>query len=126
MLRYRKLIPHGPRDAPADTAIPLYGEGAFLQAGIALAGGVQQVAAEEGEASAPALEQLLKAKALMPTDLVFSHGQWRSFEDAPEFSDLCRGLVDTRALKATLRSAAIVIAFVLAAVAANVLLFWLD
>lgn len=118
MFRYRKLTPHGPRDTRAEHR-PFNGESLLVGAADAIAGGVQEVSADERTADLETLNGLLREKSLMKTDLVFSHGQWRTFAEAPEFSALCEGLVDTRALKATLRAAAVFVLFLAAYVLWN-------
>lgn len=56
-----------------------------------------KVDAVEGEGSQEELEALLRARKLMPGDLVFSNGAWTTLADAPEFFELCADLGDSRA-----------------------------
>ena len=63
-----------------------------------LAGATYDVEARESLATHDELVAKLKARKLMPSDLVFSDGIWRPFSEAREFYESCEGLTDTRAL----------------------------
>lgn len=39
---------------------------------------------------------MLREGDLMPSDLVFSNGQWTTFDRSAEFFEACEGMVDTR------------------------------
>ena len=87
--RYRKL-------KQGDSHSEVWVSDSKQLASVDAAGAVYDIEAEEGEADLDTLVALLKKGALMPSDLVFSQGQWRTISDAPEFYELCEGLYDTR------------------------------
>ncbi len=55
------------------------------------------VLADESEATHEQLTSMLRSGELMPSDLVFSHGAWTTFEQSAEFFEACEGVTDTRA-----------------------------
>jgi hypothetical protein len=78
-----------------------------------------EVDAHEAVADREQLVRMIQRGDVMPTDLVFSHGMWRTFEDAPEFDDACVGVINERALEINLGEAwpkLIVIAIVATAI----------
>ena len=60
----------------------------------------KQVLANEHEGTFEVIVEQLRAGELMKTDLVFSNGSWTTFEQSPDFYEVCEALVDTRARSA--------------------------
>jgi hypothetical protein len=80
-----------------------------------------EVDAHEAAADREQLIRMIQRGDVMPTDLVFSQGMWRTFEDAPEFDDACVGVINERALETNLSEA--VPKVLIAAVVAAAILF---
>jgi hypothetical protein len=79
-----------------------------------------EVDAHEAAADRERLIRMIQRGDVMPSDLVFSHGMWRTFEDAPEFDDACVGVLNERALETNLIEAVPKV-FIAAMVAALIL-----
>lgn len=100
-LRYRRLAAHddpeamaalrAQRQAEAVKALSL--EGALEATG---EGAPQRIEATDAEASVEELEKALREGTLSPDDLVFSRGAWTTFEQSPDFFEVCEPLVRRR------------------------------
>jgi hypothetical protein len=83
------------------------------------------VLVDEAEATREDLVGMLRAGTLMPTDLVFSHGGWATFEHAPEFFEACEGLTDKRALVGNARAVGRLVLSILVLLAIVAIRLWL-
>jgi hypothetical protein len=97
-LRYRRLFV-GRRDP---MVVTVSADHRFMS--VDGGGACYEIDAQEGEATLDALALMLQRGELMPSDLVFSSGIWRSLKDAPETWELCEGVFDTRVETLQLKS----------------------
>jgi hypothetical protein len=100
--RYRQLT--AVRDAEAVAAMKADFQAQAIRPREYLAAGARAedeapkaVLANESEATHDELTNMLRSGELMPSDLVFSHGAWTTFEQSAEFFEACEGVTDTRA-----------------------------
>lgn len=99
--RYRQLF--AVRDAEAVAVMKAEFEAQALRPREYLAAGARAedeapkaVHANESTATQEELTRMLQEGELMPSDLVFSHGAWTTFEQSAEFYEACEGVTDTR------------------------------
>lgn len=84
-------------------------------------GVVDEVDAQESEATHAELVRWLRNAEVMPSDLVLSpRAGWTTFKEAPEFYEACEGLVDQREFEGNARA----VFFGALGVAFMVLYYW--
>lgn len=101
--RYRRLTAHRDPHAVAELRAELSqgdSPGDDLNAAMrAEMEAPRQIIAVESQGTLEEIEELLRTRRLLPSDLVVSRGNWTTFSEAPEFFEFCANLGDSAVRK---------------------------